>query len=134
MLRGVVLEESLDMRVRTLVSSIELTTRHGAPLRHILFHGPPGTGKTMVARHIAERSGLDYAIMSGGDVAPLKHEAVTEIHKLMKWSKNNRRGLMLFIDEAEAFVGTRSRAVSSEHLRNALNALLFHTGTQSKNF
>ena len=40
----------------------------------------------MVARRIAERSGLDYAIMSGGDVAPLKHEAVTEIHKLMKWN------------------------------------------------
>ena len=88
----------------------------------------------MVARHIAERSGLDYAIMSGGDVAPLKHEAVTEIHKLMKWSKNNRRGLLLFIDESEAFVGTRSRSFDSEHIRNALNALLFHTGTQNKNF
>eukprot|EP00945_MAST-04E_sp_MAST-4E-sp1_P006467 g6467.t1 len=124
---GIILNEALDFRLRSLASSLANTKKHGAPLRHILFHGPPGTGKTMVARHIAERSGLDYAIMSGGDVAPLKQEAVTEIHKLMKWSNNSSRGLMLFIDEAEAFVGTRSRAVSSEHLRNALNALLFHT-------
>ena len=131
---GIVLNQALDFRLRALAASLANTKKHGAPFRHILFHGPPGTGKTMVARRIAERSGLDYAIMSGGDVAPLKHEAVTEIHKLMKWSKQSSRGLMLFIDEAEAFVGTRSNRMSSEHLRNALNALLFHTGTQSKNF
>ena len=88
----------------------------------------------MVARRIAQNSGLDYAIMSGGDVAPLKAEAVTEIHNLIKWAKRSSRGLMLFIDEAEAFVGTRARSNQSEHLRNALNAILFHTGVQSKKF
>ena len=103
-------------------------------MRHILFHGPPGTGKTMVARRIAQNSGLDYAIMSGGDVAPLKAEAVTEIHNLIKWAKRSSRGLMLFIYESEAFVGTRARANQSEHLRNALNAILFHTGVQSQKF
>ena len=106
-LSGVILEPQLDLRVRTLVSSIELTTRHGAPLRHILFHGPPGTGKTMVARRVAKHSGLEFAIMSGGDVAPLKARAVTEIHKLVKWAKRSQRGMLLFIDEAEAFVGSR---------------------------
>ena len=28
-----------------------------------------GTGKTLVARKLAHYSGLDYAVMSGGDVA-----------------------------------------------------------------
>ena len=134
MMEGIIFDEGLDFRLRSLATSLRNTRKHGAPLRHILFHGPPGTGKTMVARRIAQNSGLDYAIMSGGDVAPLKAEAVTEIHNLIKWAKRSSRGLMLFIDAAEASVGTRARANQSEHLRNALNAILFHTGVQSQKF
>ena len=37
-------------------------------MRHMLFYGPPGTGKSMVAKRLAVSSGLDWAIMSGGDV------------------------------------------------------------------
>eukprot|EP00946_MAST-07B_sp_MAST-7B-sp1_P004099 g4099.t1 len=134
-LDGVVLKKSLDMRVRTLISSIRLTTKHGAPLRHILFHGPPGTGKTMVARRVAYHSGLEFAIMSGGDVAPLKARAVTEIHKLVNWAKRSHKGMLLFIDEAEAFVGSRrSDAAGFGPSREALNALLYHTGSVSNKF
>ena len=64
-----------------------------------MFWGPPGTGKTLVARKLALQSGLDYAIMSGGDVGPLKSDAVTEIHKLFQWAEASPKGLMLFIDE-----------------------------------
>ena len=35
---------------------------------------PPGTGKTLTARRLAHRAGLEYAIMTGGDVAPLGKE------------------------------------------------------------
>lgn len=41
------------------------------------------------------------------------------------------RGLLLFIDEAEAFLGKRSSPNMSEDTRNALNALLYNTGTAS---
>lgn len=39
---------------------------------------PPcvGTGKTLFARTLARQSGLDYAIMTGGDVGPLGKDAV----------------------------------------------------------
>ncbi len=43
------------------------------------------------------------------------------------------RGLLLFIDEADAFLGRRSDSMS-EGLRGSLNALLFRTGDQSKDF
>lgn len=87
----------------------------------------------MVAKRFAGFSGLDYAIMSGGDVAPLGGDAVTEIHKLFKWVNRSRRGVVLFIDEAESFLGQRTGGMS-ENLRNAITALLYHTGTASSKF
>jgi hypothetical protein len=50
--------------------------------RNVLFYGPPGTGKTMFAKRLAAHSGLDYAIMTGGDVAPMGKDGVTAIHKV----------------------------------------------------
>ncbi len=67
--------------------------------------GPPGTGKTMAAKRLARTSGLDYAILSGGDVAPLGGGAVTQLHDTFDWAERSRKGLLLFIDEADAFLG-----------------------------
>jgi len=88
----------------------------------------------MVAQRFAEYSGLEYAIMSGGDVAPLEDQAVTELHKLFKWVHRSRRGVLLFIDEADAFLSSRKRGTMSEPLRNALTTMLYHTGTPSSQF
>ena len=44
---------------------------------------------------------------------------------------------MLFVDEAEAFLCDRGQTVQGAdgtHVRNALNALLYQTGTESKSF
>ena len=96
--------------------------------------GPPGTGKTMFARGLAQHSGLDYAVLTGGDIAPLGRDAVTELHKLFDWAKTSRRGLLLFVDEADAFLQSRENTRISEDQRNALNAFLFRTGTESDQF
>lgn len=86
----------------------------------------------MVAKRLARSSGMDYAVMSGGDVGPLGRAAVTELHRLFDWARASPRGLLLFIDEADAFLASRSRAGMSEDQRNALNALLFQTGEASR--
>lgn len=70
--------------------------------------------------------------MTGGDVAPLGSQAVTKIHQLFDWAKKSNRGLLLFIDEADAFLCERNKTYMSEAQRSALNALLFRTGDQSK--
>lgn len=49
--------------------------------------GPPGTGKTLFAKGLARHSGLEYAIMTGGDIAPLGRDAVTEMHKVFDWAQ-----------------------------------------------
>lgn len=107
--------------------------RHALSVRSALPPGPPGTGKTLAAKRLARTSGMDYAILSGGDVAPLGGAAVTQLHATFDWAERSRRGLLLFIDEADAFLGRRSDAMS-EGLRGALNAMLFRTGDQSRDF
>ncbi|RZC52097.1 hypothetical protein C5167_020521 [Papaver somniferum] len=152
---SIVLHPSLQRRIEQLARATANTKTHQAPFRNMLFYGPPGTGKTMVAKEIARKSGLDYAMMTGGDVAPLGAEAVTKIHQLFDWAKKSNKGLLLFIDEADAFlceVGglvpsntqihqesaiaayspPRNSIHMSEAQRSALNALLFRTGDQSR--
>lgn len=129
----VVLEQKLTQRVISFARATKNTRKNKADFRHLCLYGPPGTGKTLVAKKLARFSGLDYAIMSGGDVLPLGADGVTEIHALFDWAKQSKRGVLLFIDEAEAFLAQRSSDMS-EHQRNALNALLFQTGTQSRHF
>lgn len=129
---SIVLHPSLQRRIEQLARATANTKTHQAPFRNMLFYGPPGTGKTMVAKEIARKSGLDYAMMTGGDVAPLGAEAVTKIHQLFDWAKKSNKGLLLFIDEADAFLCERNSIHMSEAQRSALNALLFRTGDQSR--
>mmetsp|Transcript_40641 Transcript_40641/g.91683 ORF Transcript_40641/g.91683 Transcript_40641/m.91683 type:complete len:828 (+) Transcript_40641:49-2532(+) len=130
----VVLHPDLHQQVMRLADATRSAKKRRMPLQHVMFYGPPGTGKTMVAQRFAEYSGLEYAIMSGGDVAPLEEQAVTELHKLFKWVHRSRRGVLLFIDEADAFLVSRKAGIMSETLRNALTTMLYHTGTPSSQF
>jgi len=51
----------------------------------------------MFAKNLAHNSGMDYAILTGADVAPLGKEAVTEIHKLFDWANKSRKGIFSFL-------------------------------------
>lgn len=133
-LQNVVLEKSLESRLFRVAESTANTKKNNAPFRHLLLHGPPGTGKTMFAKGLARQSGLHYAIMTGGDVAPLGKDAVSEIHKIFDWAQTTNKGVILFIDEADAFLRKRSTEKISEDMRNALNAFLYRTGEASKKF
>lgn len=101
------------------------------------MYGHPGTGKTMFAKQLAKSSGMDYAILTGGDVAPLGREAVPEMHKLFDWAQHSDKGVLLFVDEADAFLrkrGGEDASEMSEDLRNSLNAFLYRTGEATKDF
>ena len=131
-LGDVVLGDKLQERVQRLAATTANTKKHSAPFRNILFHGPPGTGKTMAAKRLARYSGLEYAVMTGGDVAPLGANAVTKIHETFDWASTSRKGLLLFIDEADAFLAKRGGDVVGIESRAALNALLYRTGEMSR--
>lgn len=133
-LEGVVLSPSLEERVRDIAIATRNTRQNRGLYRNILMYGPPGTGKTLFAKKLAVHSGMDYAIMTGGDVAPMGRDGVTAMHKVFDWAGTSSRGLLLFVDEADAFLRKRSTEKISEDLRATLNAFLYRTGEQSNKF
>ncbi|XP_052445885.1 ATPase family AAA domain-containing protein 3-like [Carassius gibelio] len=133
-LEGVVLSPTLEERVRDIAIATRNTRQNHGLYRNILMYGPPGTGKTLFAKKLAMHSGMDYAIMTGGDVAPMGRDGVTAMHKVFDWAGTSGRGLLLFVDEADAFLRKRSSERISEDLRATLNAFLYRTGEQSNKF
>uniref|UniRef100_A0A8C2L724 ATPase family AAA domain containing 3A n=1 Tax=Cyprinus carpio TaxID=7962 RepID=A0A8C2L724_CYPCA len=103
-LEGVVLSPKLEERVRDIAIATRNTRQNRGLYRNILMYGPPGTGKTLFAKKLAMHSGMDYAIMTGGDVAPMGRDGVTAMHKVFDWAGTSGRGLLVFVGESDAFL------------------------------
>lgn len=41
---------------------------------------------------LAKHSGMEYAILTGGDVAPMGKDAVAAIHKVFDWANTSKKG------------------------------------------
>jgi len=74
----------------------------------ILFYGPPGCGKTYIARSLAGELGWFFQHCQPSDVAsPYIHDTVAKIRALFTLAFEKAPSV-LFIDEFEAFVPSRS--------------------------
>jgi Holliday junction resolvasome RuvABC ATP-dependent DNA helicase subunit len=51
-LKEIVLEPNLDRRLRRVAVSTSNTKKNNAPFRHLLLHGPPGTGNFCNTRDV----------------------------------------------------------------------------------
>jgi ATPase family AAA domain-containing protein 3A/B len=129
----VVLEPKMAAKLRLLADDTRNTMENGLPFRHVLFYGLPGTGKTMFAKRLAKYSEMDYAIMSGADFAQFNGgEGIVELHKLFDWAEQSSKGLLIFVDEADAFL--RDRRVLNNQGKNLVNAFLSRTGTSAEKY
>ena len=54
--------------------------------------------------------------------------------KVFVWAGISRKSLILFVDEADAFLRKRSSDAISEDLRARFNAFLYRAGDQSNTF
>ncbi len=125
----------LKGQIERVHSVLKNTKKHGGYFLNYLFYGEPGTGKTASARALAYESGLDYAIMSGGNVQKLLNTGKAEerIKQVFNWAKKSKKGLLLFIDEADAFLKDPNNGHNmTEQLYAILNSFLNLTGTESK--
>ncbi len=95
-------------KVREALSiAIEAATQRREPLDHILFHGPPGLGKTTLASLLAREMGVNIKTTSG----PVLEKPADLVGILT----NQREGDILFIDEIH-----RLRPIIEEFLYPAM--------------
>lgn len=132
----IVLTPDARASVRTMAFAVSQAREHSLTLPNAVFYGPPGTGKTLTAKRLARSCGMDYAIMSGGNVIGLRHQAVPELRRVLRWATRTRsKGLVLFIDEADAFLATRSSTHSPSQdpfVQAAMSFFLAQTGEASR--
>ncbi len=77
--------------VETLKIAIEAAKQRGEPLDHVLFHGPPGLGKTTLAHIIANEMGSTLTVTSG--------PALEKGGDLVGILTHMEEGGVLFVDE-----------------------------------
>ena len=104
----------------------EKFARYGARMpRGILFHGKPGTGKTLMARAMAGEAGVPFYAVSGSDFVQMYvGVGAARVRELFKKAREAGRGV-IFIDEIDALGKKRSDGLNGNDEREqTLNALL----------
>lgn len=79
------------------------------PTKGVLLFGPPGTGKTKLARIIANQAGAAFYAVSGSDFASKWFgESEANLRDIFEEARKHRPSV-LFFDELEAFLPKRSQ-------------------------
>ncbi|MER5739128.1 MULTISPECIES: ATP-binding protein [unclassified Streptomyces] len=102
----------------------ELRRLYGKSLRGgLLLYGPPGCGKTFIARAVAGELGANFLTVSLSDVLDMWIGASEKnIHDIFETARR-QAPCVVFLDELDALGGKRSRT-HSNGLRNVVNQLL----------
>ena len=95
-------------QVVAMVKSPELARTLGVePPTGVLLTGPPGTGKTTVAKVLAAQAGCSFYPITGADVtSPWLGESERSIARLFDRARENRPSI-IFLDEIDAIAGKR---------------------------
>ena len=89
----------------------------------VLLHGPPGTGKTMLAKAVAAEAGAKfYAQSAASFVEMFVGLGAARIRRLFRKARKSRPAI-IFIDELDAVGATRGNDISGEK-DQTLNQLL----------
>jgi SpoVK/Ycf46/Vps4 family AAA+-type ATPase len=92
--------------------------------RGLLLTGPPGTGKTFVARTLREMMGCDFQMLS---LADLKQQTVGASGKRVRevWDRARKhQPAIIFIDECEGILGRRGAAETDAFATDIVHAFL----------
>ena len=89
------------------------------PPRGIVFFGPPGTGKTMMAKALATETGYGYELLRAGELIGSKvGEVEKNIRDLFARAKEKPSGnCLIIIDEFEQILRDRSKSEESYEKR-----------------
>jgi cell division protease FtsH len=133
-------EESWEV-VQLIKDRTRLQRIGGKILRGILMVGPPGCGKTYLAKAIATEAGIPFISMSGSEFVEIfVGVGASRVRKLFKMARQltyGYGGCIVFIDELDAIGRKRTFSVfgGTEETNSTQNQLLAEMdGLQGKNY
>ena len=121
----------LEEEIRRIREMIELPLRHPEifqrlgidPPKGVLLHGPPGCGKTLLARAVSSESEVNFFAINGPEIMSKYYgESEARMRKMFEDAEKNAPSI-LFIDEIDAIAPKRSE-VTGEVERRVVAQLL----------
>ncbi|MDX2017916.1 MAG: CDC48 family AAA ATPase [Planctomycetota bacterium] len=98
------------------------------PPKGVLLHGPPGCGKTLIARTIAHETDARFFTISGPEIVH-KFYGESEAHLRKIWDEATRQGpSIIFIDEIDSIAPKRENAAGEVEKRIVAQLLALMDG------
>lgn len=118
------IKEEVRFAVNTLQNHSRLKELGARPTKGIILEGPPGNGKTLIAKAIAGEAGVPFISTSGADfVEMFVGLGAARVRSLWSLAILNAP-CVIFIDEIDAVGRRRSERGSNSESNQTLNALL----------
>jgi len=128
-------KEELREFIDLLKDPLELAAYGLKPPKGVLLHGPPGTGKTMLARAMAGEAGVPFVAASASDFVTVWQGSGPQNLRNLFAKARRYAPTILFIDEIDVIgqvrVGAAGGARGEESTLNALLTELDGFGTPS---
>ncbi|KAL8111463.1 uncharacterized protein LOC141666338 [Apium graveolens] len=96
------------------------------PCRGILLFGPPGTGKTMLAKAIANEAGASFINVSMSTITSKWFGEDEKNVRALFTLASKVSPTIIFVDEVDSMLGQRSRAGEHEAMRKIKNEFMTH--------
>lgn len=130
----------LDQAVQRVREMVELPLRHPEifkqlgidPPRGVLLHGPPGGGKTLLARAVANESDTYFISISGPEVhSKFYGESEARLREVFQIAEQNAPSI-IFIDELDAIAPKREEVYGEVEKRVVAQLLALMDGLKER--